>query len=68
MPDPNAEVVISGGSLEIDFPRDQFTENGNKFNHKGHDKTTLVSLSINGGTPIPLNKKDVITIHYDVKP
>ncbi len=60
MPDPNTEVVISGGSLGIDFPRDQFTESGNKFNHKGNDKTTLVSLTINGGTPITLNRKDVI--------
>ncbi len=67
MPDGN-DVVISGGSLAIDFPRDQFTESGNKFDHKGKDKTALISLSINGGTPITLNKKDVIKIHYEVKP
>ncbi len=68
MPDPSSEVIISGGSLGINFPRGQFTENGNKFTHKGNDKTTLVSLTINSGTPITLDKKDVITIRYEVKP
>lgn len=64
MPD-GSQVVITGGSLELDFSRDHFTENGNKFTHK--DKITLVSLSINGGAPITLNKRDVITIRYEVK-
>ncbi len=62
------EVIISGGSLKIEFKRDHFTESDNKFHHKGDHKTALVSLSINGGTPIMLDKKDVITIHYEVKP
>jgi len=60
-------IVISGGSVTIEFDESIFTPNGNGKHSNANKKIRRVEVSVNGGTPTNIdvpNGKVTVTIHY----
>ena len=58
-------IVISGGSVTIEFKEESFTKNGNKYSN-GSKKIRRVDVTVNGNTqtiPVP-NGKVTVEVHY----
>ncbi|HEX7314512.1 MAG TPA: hypothetical protein VF297_11355 [Pyrinomonadaceae bacterium] len=64
---PDPPIIITGGSVTIDFDEKIFTPNGNGKHSNANKKIRRVEISVNGGTPTNIevpNGKVTVTIHY----
>ena len=60
-------IVVTGGSVTIDFPSDIFTPNGNGKHSNSNKKITSVVVAVEGEEPITVdipNGKVTVAIHY----
>jgi len=67
MSPPDPPIVVSGGSVTIDFDSTIFTPDGKNKHSNANKKIRSVEISLNGGPPqvidVP-NGKVVVTINY----
>lgn len=63
----NPPIVVSGGSVTIEFDEDIFTPNGKGKRSNANKKIRSVTVAVNGQTPQTItvpNGKVTITINY----
>ena len=66
MAQPDPPIVVSGGSVTIEFDPNIFTPNGNNKHWNANKKIRRVEVTVNGNTQtidVP-NGKVTVTIHY----
>ena len=67
---PDPPIVVTGGSVTIDFDSKIFTPNGNGKHSNANKKIKRVEISVDGGpvqtVNVP-NGKVTVSIHYDNK-
>ena len=60
-------IVVTGGSVTIDFPSNIFTPNGNGKHSNSNKKITSVEVAVEGEQPYTVNVpngKVTVTINY----
>ena len=64
---PDPPIIITGGSVTIDFDETIFTPSGKNKHSNANKKISSVEVSVNGGTPTVINVpngKVTVTINY----
>lgn len=64
----NPPIIITGGSVTIEFDEDIFTPSGKGKRSNANKKIKKVVVAVNGGTPTTIdvpNGKVVVEIHYN---
>ena len=64
---PDPPIIVTGGSVTIDFDQKIFTPNGNGKHSNANKKIKRVEVSVDGGTPTVIdvpNGKVTVSIHY----
>ena len=67
MSQPDPPIVVSGGSVTIEFDPSSFTPNGNGKHSNTNKKIKRVEVNVNGQAPYAVdvpNGKVTVTIHY----
>lgn len=60
--DANEPIIVAGGgSASLKFNKSQFKDKGSHFKN---DAANIVSVSIDGGTPIPLSPTSTVQINF----
>ena len=67
---PDPPIVVTGGSIDIEFDSSIFTPNGNGKHSNANKKITSVEVTINGNTQTfnTPNGKITVKINYGNKP
>lgn len=64
----NPPIIVTGGSVTIEFDEEIFTPNGKGQRSNPNKKIKKVVVVVNGGTPTTIdvpNGKVVVEIHYN---
>ena len=64
---PDPPIIISGGSVTIEFPPSIFTSNGNGKHSNANKKIKRIEITGDGVDPVTLNVpngKVTVKIHY----